>query len=120
MNCEELKEISNKGAWWTVRDRLRTALKKAGGNPRWEHVVPVRDCIDQCIEKAKGADKESFNHWFNQQITQGQKPCWCICLITEDEDKQLKTADRDPNNLWQAYDHAKIKHVSLVREALIP
>ena len=103
-----------RGNWTTVRNRLRSFFKENNSECRWEHVTPVKDCIDQCINKA-GGEFDTFQKWFRGEA----KNKWAICLILEEEDRRL-VGPRDYDKPWEAYTHAGItKHDQAIRSALI-
>lgn len=109
----ELQRVAVVGSWWGVRGRLLKACKAHGAAPRWEHVVEVKTCINECIHESE-RKHESFRRWFIEQV----KNRWYVCLVTIGEDARLgkRAADR----IWDAYDDSGIERCSdLVRDHLL-
>lgn len=99
LSKEALLEKCTNGSWWESKNRMSSLFKK---KKRWEHIVPVKVCIDQCIDSFKNKSYPDFNSWLDLSL----KSYWSVCWITLEEDKKLKEYAKKRENLNE--DHFEI------------
>ena len=110
----ELSNLLESKNWTQTARNVRKIFKEANVKCTWEHVVPVKDCIDLCIQNSN-LDFNEFKSWIENNV----KNSWFICIILKTEDFLLRKQKRNINNPWEVYNKSNITVKGLVRKNVI-
>jgi hypothetical protein len=110
---------ANNKAWWNIRTAMINCLKKYDIQSSWEHVTPVKLCIEECEINYKKMCRPAFDKWVLNSI----QDKWNICLVTKQENSLISKIEmqhkRNINNISEIYALAGIKKVHHIRNSLV-
>lgn len=110
LSKQNLLEKCNDGVWWESKSRMSKLFKK---KKRWEHIVPVKTCIKQCIYSFENKSQPDFKVWLDKSL----KNNWSICWVTLDEDDALKKQKNNRESIdanhFEIYQQSKIKLIKI-------